>query len=127
MKIKVSRVVAPKRQICTTIRTRISTKIHTGNQYNSATDSFFLGGEMQNFKIISGGQVGVDRFALDWAIKHNVPHGGWCPKGRRSEDGVIPTCYDLQETTSQSYNALQTIIFLWWENDMYDHLLTPQN
>lgn len=60
---------------------------------------------MQNFKIISGGQVGVDRFALDWAIKHNVPHGGWCPKGRRSEDGVIPTCYDLQETTSQSYKT----------------------
>lgn len=58
---------------------------------------------MQNIKIISGGQVGVDRFALDWAIKNNVPHGGWCPRGRRSEDGVIPACYNLQETASKSY------------------------
>lgn len=57
---------------------------------------------MQDFKIISGGQVGVDRFALDWAIKNSVPHGGWCPKDRCSEDGVIPACYNLQETVSQS-------------------------
>ncbi len=33
-------------------------------------------------KIVSGGQTGVDRAALDWALRHNIPHGGWCPKGR---------------------------------------------
>lgn len=54
-------------------------------------------------KIISGGQTGADRAALDWAIAHNVPHGGWCPAGRRAEDGVIPSRYDLQETDSKGY------------------------
>lgn len=54
-------------------------------------------------KIISGGQTGADRAALDWAIKHNIPHGGWCPAGRRAEDGVISDCYDFQETDSKGY------------------------
>ncbi|MBI5821406.1 MAG: hypothetical protein HZA88_20755 [Verrucomicrobia bacterium] len=40
-------------------------------------------------KLVSGGQTGADRAALDWAIEHNIPHGGWCPKGRRTEDGPI--------------------------------------
>ena len=40
-------------------------------------------------KIISGAQTGADRAALDWAIFRDVPHGGWCPKGRKAEDGVI--------------------------------------
>ncbi len=40
-------------------------------------------------KIISGGQTGVDRAALDVAIKFHIPHGGFCPKGRTAEDGVI--------------------------------------
>lgn len=55
-------------------------------------------------KVISGGQTGVDRAALDWAIKHELPHGGWCPKGRKAEDGVIPDKYLLQETKSASYD-----------------------
>jgi hypothetical protein len=38
-------------------------------------------------KIVSGGQTGADRAALDWAISHGVPHGGWCPSGRVAEDG----------------------------------------
>lgn len=50
-------------------------------------------------KIISGGQTGADRAALEWAIAHNIPHGGWCPKDRRSEDGTIPAAFALQETT----------------------------
>jgi len=54
-------------------------------------------------KIISGGQTGVDRAALDWAIHNNIAHGGWCPKGRRAEDGVIPNCYEMQETNSEGY------------------------
>jgi hypothetical protein len=49
-------------------------------------------------KIISGGQTGADRAALDWAITNDWPHGGWCPKGRTAEDGTIPECYLLQET-----------------------------
>ncbi len=39
-------------------------------------------------KILSGGQTGADRAALDWAIANNVAHGGWCPKGRRAEDSA---------------------------------------
>ena len=48
-------------------------------------------------KIVSGGQTGADRAALDWAIKNGIPHGGWCPAGRKAEDGVIPSIYHLQE------------------------------
>lgn len=54
-------------------------------------------------RIISGGQTGADRAALDWAIGHQVPHGGWCPKGRRADDGPIPDCYDLDETPRRNY------------------------
>ena len=54
-------------------------------------------------KIISGGQTGADRAALDWAINHGLPHGGWCPKGRRAEDGTIPKRFCLQETPQSKY------------------------
>lgn len=54
-------------------------------------------------KIISGGQTGADRAALDWAIANGIPHGGWCPKGRLSEDGRVPDAYQLQETTRTEY------------------------
>ncbi|MEK7505547.1 MAG: putative molybdenum carrier protein [Patescibacteria group bacterium] len=54
-------------------------------------------------KIISGGQTGVDRAALDFAIKNNIAHSGFCPKGRRSEDGIIPDKYNLTETDSPDY------------------------
>jgi hypothetical protein len=40
-------------------------------------------------KIISGSQNGADRASLDWAIRHGIPHGGWCPKGRKEEHGAI--------------------------------------
>jgi hypothetical protein len=49
-------------------------------------------------KIISGGQTGVDRAALDWAIERGIEHGGWCPQGRLAEDGPIPGRYNLTET-----------------------------
>ena len=48
--------------------------------------------------IVSGGQTGADRAALDWAIEQDIPHGGWCPKGRRAEDGPIASRYRLKET-----------------------------
>ncbi len=49
-------------------------------------------------KIISGGQTGVDRAALDAAIELGITGGGWCPKGRASEDGPIPDHYPLTAT-----------------------------
>lgn len=47
--------------------------------------------------IVSGGQTGVDRAALDVAIDLKIPHGGWCPQGRKAEDGIIPSTYQLIE------------------------------
>lgn len=54
-------------------------------------------------KIVSGGQTGADRAALDWAITNDVDHGGWCPKGRRAEDGPMDPRYLLEETESAAY------------------------
>jgi hypothetical protein len=54
-------------------------------------------------KIVSGGQTGADRAALDWAIAHGIEHSGWCPAGRRAEDGVIPERYSLRQTTRRDY------------------------
>lgn len=54
-------------------------------------------------QIVSGGQTGVDRGALDAAIKLKLPHGGWCPRGRLAEDGAIPKRYRLKETDSPDY------------------------
>lgn len=53
--------------------------------------------------IISGGQMGADRGALDAAIELGIPHGGTCPKGRKAEDGVIPAKYELVESKSSDY------------------------
>jgi hypothetical protein len=58
---------------------------------------------MQLERIVSGGQTGVDRGALDAAIMLDVPHGGWCPLGRLAEDGRIPSAYQLRETPSPEY------------------------
>jgi hypothetical protein len=59
-------------------------------------------------KIVSGGQTGVDQAGLDFAILASIPHGGWCPLGRRSEDGPIPSKYCLQETMSDYYRDRTT-------------------
>ncbi len=48
-------------------------------------------------KIISGGQTGADRAALDAALEAGFPCGGYCPKGRKAEDGVIDDRYPLEE------------------------------
>ena len=54
-------------------------------------------------KIISGGQTGADRAALDVAIRQNIPHGGWVPKGRRTEAGPLPESYQMQEMPTTRY------------------------
>jgi predicted Rossmann-fold nucleotide-binding protein len=54
-------------------------------------------------KIVSGGQTGVDRAALDIALERGIPCGGWCPAGRHADDGVIPERYPLQETAEMDH------------------------
>ena len=55
-------------------------------------------------KIVSGGQTGVDRAALDAALELNIECGGWCPRGRKAEDGVIAAHYPLQEMAQAGYS-----------------------
>jgi hypothetical protein len=54
-------------------------------------------------RIVSGGQTGADRAALDFALAHGIPHGGWCPRGRLAEDGALQDCYELKETPGEEY------------------------
>ncbi|OQA06312.1 MAG: putative molybdenum carrier [bacterium ADurb.Bin374] len=54
-------------------------------------------------RLISGGQTGVDRAALDVALEHGIPAGGWCPAGRHSARGRIPSRYPLVETETPAY------------------------
>lgn len=54
-------------------------------------------------KIISGGQTGVDRAALDVALRHGIESGGWCPTGRLDEFGRIPDWYPLKEMEKGSF------------------------
>jgi len=54
-------------------------------------------------KIVSGGQTGVDRAALDVAGELGLERGGWCPAGRRAQDGQVPEEYPLEETPSREY------------------------
>ena len=54
-------------------------------------------------RIVSGGQTGVDRAALDVALRLGLACGGWCPKGRKAEDGPLRERYPLKETPSAAY------------------------
>ena len=54
-------------------------------------------------QVVSGGQTGVDRAVLDVALTLGIPCGGWCPKGRRAQDGVLAPRYPLRETPSEEY------------------------
>ena len=56
-------------------------------------------------KVVSGGQTGVDRAGLDAAMDAGIPVGGYCPKGRKAEDGTIPDHYPLTEMDTSSYTA----------------------
>jgi hypothetical protein len=64
-------------------------------------DEVFTAGD--GFMLVAGGQTGADRAALDWAIDQGIAHGGWCPRGRKTEDGVLPERYQLRETPSAAY------------------------
>jgi hypothetical protein len=55
-------------------------------------------------RVVSGGQTGVDRGALDAAAAAGLPVGGWCPRGRRAEDGQIHEAYPLRETPSAGWD-----------------------
>ncbi len=55
-------------------------------------------------KIISGGQTGADQAALDVAVKVGIPHGGWIPKGRITEAGILDDKYKLKEMETSNYN-----------------------
>ena len=55
-------------------------------------------------KMISGGQTGVDQAALDVAIKLGISHGGWIPKGRLTENGMLDDKYHLKEMETANYN-----------------------
>ena len=75
-------------------------------------------------RLVSGGQTGVDRAALDAAIELGIPCGGWCPHGRKAEDGTIPDRYPLIETWSSDYSQRTcwnvrdsdaTLILAWGE------------
>jgi hypothetical protein len=54
-------------------------------------------------RIVSGGQTGVDRAALDVALEMGLACGGWCPRGRKAEDGPISSRYPLRETPGADY------------------------
>lgn len=74
--------------------------LHQGDSFRNSVN------HMDQFvpeRIVSGGQTGVDRGALDAAMALGIAHGGWCPKDRLSEDGTIPGCYELQELESSDY------------------------
>ncbi len=52
--------------------------------------------EMDGIKLVSAGQTGADSAALDFALDHGIPHGGWCPRGRKAEDGTIDAPLPVQ-------------------------------
>ena len=56
-------------------------------------------------KVVSGGQTGADRAGLDAAMVAGLSVGGWCPQGRRAEDGPIPDRFPLRETPAVAYRV----------------------
>jgi len=63
-----------------------------------------ISGNFSGLTLITGGQTGVDRAALDFALENGIPCGGFCPKGRKAEDGRIDNRYPLTETNSDNYS-----------------------
>lgn len=61
---------------------------------------------MATLTIISGVQTGVDRSAMDVAIDLNIPHAGWCPPGRKAEDGIYIMACSFLTSVLKSYLSL---------------------
>jgi hypothetical protein len=75
------------------------------NGYNAYMTAGHTGRRLVGItRIVSGGQTGADRAALDFAMRHDIDHGGWVPKGRKAEDGPLPPRYMVRETPTTSYS-----------------------
>jgi hypothetical protein len=59
--------------------------------------------DLDRIKLVTGGQTGVDRAMLDFCLDHRIRCGGWCPEGRKAEDGIIDLKYPLKEFPGASY------------------------
>jgi hypothetical protein len=59
-------------------------------------------------RIVSGGQTGADRAALDAARALGIPTGGWVPRGRAAEDGPLPDAYRGMTETASPDPAVRT-------------------
>lgn len=81
-----------------------SLKLPAGHDNSDKTDSLPVDSFLPRV-LVSGGQTGVDRAALDVAIDQGIQHAGWCPAGRVAEDGPIPSAYQLRETASSDYSV----------------------
>jgi hypothetical protein len=85
-----------------------------------------------NPKIVSGGQTGVDRAALDVALELGIPCGGWCPRNRIAEDGRIAERYPLRESATSDPSVRTELnvidsdatLVLTWEKASGGTLLT---
>ena len=88
--------------VCSVVKNAAAGKV--GKWYNADAEERKEVAIVMEFKIVSGGQTGVDRAGLEAAIALGLPYGGWVPKGRLAEDGVVPLKYaGMQEHTSSNY------------------------
>jgi len=83
--------------------TRTGTGTQRPIQREPAQDNPML--DLSQITLISGGQTGVDRAALDFALAHGITHGGWCPMWRLAEDGPIPSRYQLTPHELEGYSG----------------------
>jgi hypothetical protein len=106
-----ARSVDELRHFCTVSVTNVATSRRTSRRFGQLETKFRFrsdscyGSAMDRSKLTirSGGQTGADRAALDAAIELGLPHCGWCPRGRKAEDGRTASVYNLTETGTALY------------------------